>query len=58
MAETQLWHVGPSFINKAGRFFGSVIYEEYGTDDLCLNFVTAQFARQKGGETPMKDYPQ
>ena len=28
------------------RFFGSVIYEEYGTDELCLNFVTSKIKSQ------------
>lgn len=39
--DAQLWRVNPSHITSDGRYFGSVIYEEYGTDELCLNFVTS-----------------
>lgn len=43
--ESQLWKVNQSIIHKNSegefRFFGSVIYEEYGTDELCLNLVKA-----------------
>ena len=39
--ELQLWNVNPSCISSDNRFFGSVIYEEMGTDELRLNFVTS-----------------
>ena len=38
--DSQLWKVNPSCINKKKQYFGSVIYEEVGSDELCLNFVT------------------
>ena len=31
--ESQLWYVNPSVITSSGRFIGSIIYEEYGSDE-------------------------
>ena len=28
-------------VTKSGRVFGSIIFEEYGSDELSLNFFTA-----------------
>jgi hypothetical protein len=53
--DIQLVQVNQSAITKSGRFFGSVIYEEYGTDELILNFITSKL--QKPEEAPL-DYPQ
>ena len=38
----QLWRVNTSHITDEGKFFGSVIYEESGTDELQLEFITAR----------------
>ena len=65
--DSQLWRVNPSSITEKGRYFGSVIYEEYGTDELCLNFVTAEvkdIVKKTGDENENEeeqvtlDYPQ
>ena len=31
---SQLWHSMPVMINSRNEVIGSVVYEEYGTDDL------------------------
>ena len=52
-----------SILTSDKRFFGSVIYKELGTDELCLNFVKAvtssQIQGQKTEEEELElDYPQ
>ena len=32
--DSQLWHSMPVMINNRNEVIGSVVYEEYGTDDL------------------------
>ena len=54
--ETQLWRLNPSIINSRGRFFTSVIYEQYGSDQLTLSFLTS-VTRRKGSSFEL-DYPQ
>lgn len=49
--------MNPSVVTADGRFFGSIIYEEYGTDELCLNFVTSTLQRYSEGDAEL-DYPQ
>ena len=49
--------MNPSVVTADGRFFGSIIYEEYGTDELCLNFVTSTMQRYSEGDAEL-DYPQ
>ena len=44
-----------SYIDSNGRFFGSVIYEEYLSDELVLNFVTAPLDREENDTS--YDYP-
>ena len=44
-----------SYIDSNGRFFGSVIYEEYLSDELVLNFVTAPL--DCGESKKSYDYP-
>ena len=39
--ESQLWQLNDCAIDSSGRFYGSVIYEELGSDEIALNFVTA-----------------
>ena len=39
------------------RLFGSVIYEDYSTDDLSLNFFTASLEERSEAENE-RDYPQ
>ena len=56
--EQQLWYVNPSCINSDGRFFSSVIYEEMGTDELRLNFVTSTINESKQDDIEDLDYPQ
>ena len=54
------WHVYPSVITKDNRFISSVVYEyyeDYYTDNLCLNFFTASLDRKPEDEIP-RDYPQ
>ena len=50
----QLWHVGPSFVDDNDRIFGSVIYEEYGSDEIKLNMFSAMILTKQsendGGE--------
>ena len=51
-------------VTKSGRVFGSVIFEEYGSDELSLNFFTADMPRMKDtkeemlAEDKVLDYPQ
>ena len=43
-ADTQLCHVGPSFVSNAGRrprLFGSILYAECGSDEVRLNMFSA-----------------
>ena len=42
-------------ITPEGRFIGSITYEEYGSDELVMNFVTAT---QNPVEGQLLDYPQ
>ena len=37
-----MWYVNPSAITSDGRFIGSIIYEEYGSDEQLLNMVTSR----------------
>ena len=39
--DVQLWRVNQSYMTDEGKFFGSIIYEENGTDELFLEFITA-----------------
>ena len=48
----------PSRIDASGRIFGSVIYEEMGSDDLVLNFMTAQIPSGPKDASQERDYPQ
>ena len=45
----------PIAINEKDEIIGSLIYEEYGSDDLILEFFTAPLKQNKGEETPL-DY--
>ena len=47
----------PIAINEKDEVIGSLIYEEYGSDDLILEFFTAPLKQIKGEETPL-DYSQ
>ena len=58
--DSQLWQFNQSIITwddfKAQfRFFGSVIYEEYGTDEMCLNLVKAIVEEVKTDKDAEKD---
>ena len=55
--DTQLWHVNPAMITKEGHFIGSVIYEEYGSDMIRLNFVTSTFDETESKKPSAMDYP-
>ena len=52
-----MWNVNLSSITEDNRFFSSVIYEEYGTDELLINFVTAKIKTDIDEEQEI-DYPQ
>ena len=39
--DEQLWKSMPIAINEKDEVIGSLIYEEYGSDDLILEFFTA-----------------
>ena len=68
--QNKLWHVCPSIIghhyeyddrtgsfNQKGlRLFGSVIYEDYSTDDLIINFFTSSLVENADAEI-VRDYP-
>lgn len=66
--DSQLWEVNPSQITQSSDgkkmlFFSSIIYEEYGTDELKLNFVTstvrdAENDEANEDEQAQLDYPQ
>ena len=39
-----MWHVEPSFITEIDgkeRIFGTVLYEEYGNDEIRMNMWSA-----------------
>ena len=55
--DEQLWKSMPIAINQANQVIGSLIYEEYGSDDLILEFFTAPLHREKGQENDL-DYSQ
>jgi len=49
-------------INSEGRYFGSIIYEEYITENLSLNFFSTSLEQGKEAKTEevttTLDYPQ
>ena len=49
-----MWQVNACAVTASGRFVGSVLYEEYGSDEIILNFMTAQMSQND--ETEL-DYP-
>lgn len=36
-----MWSLNDAFIDAQGRYTGSLVYEEYTTEELSLNFVSA-----------------
>lgn len=46
--DEQLWKSMPIAIDQGDQVIGSLIYEEYGSDDLILEFFTAPLNREKG----------
>ena len=44
----------PIAINEKNEIIGSLIYEEYGSDDLILEFFTAPLTRAKGEEEALE----
>lgn len=45
--DVQLWNVNQSVITSDKRFFGSIIYEEFGSGELLMNFVTSEVKQEK-----------
>ena len=43
----QLWHVGSSVVSSMDRVYGSVIYEEGGSDEIKLNMFSALFVKEQ-----------
>jgi len=41
LKESYLWNVNDAIIDAKGRYFGSLIYEEYTTEELSLNFFSS-----------------
>lgn len=51
-----MWCVNPSTITADGRFIGSIIYEEFGSDEQLLNMVTGRVKQDQDAKEI--DYPQ
>ena len=47
----------PIRITSSNRIYGSVVYEEVGSDDMVLEFFTSRFG-SKGEESGELEYPQ
>ena len=43
----------PTLIDKDGLVLSSILYEEYGTDELELNFFKAKLADKKEDQMPV-----